>query len=141
MQPGPKTRKTFFICWIISLIICYKKNMVKSGSSRGMKLTSTSAREKEWFCSAAAFTECFWQCGLRRCFRGKSLNFYKYLKAVEISLSKVWNRLTLNLRKCLELTEARIKTRYDPNWNSKYNANKLDVEEDKYAYSAKLDKY
>ena len=32
------------------------------------------------------------------------------------------------MRKRLELTEARIKTRYDPDWNRKYNANKLEGE-------------
>ena len=51
--------------------------------------------------------------------------------------SKVWNRLTLNLRKCLELTEAQIKKRYDPNGNRKYTANKLEGEEDKYGYYTK----
>ena len=39
------------------------------------------------------------------------------------------------------LTDARIKTRYYPNWNRKYNANKLEGKEDKYAYYTKQDKY
>ena len=56
---------------------------------------------------------------------------------LEQETSKVSNRLTLNLHKCLELTETQIKTRYDPNGNRKYNANKLEGEEDKYGYYTK----
>ena len=56
----------------------------------------------------------------------KSLNFYKYLKAVRGRNIYIKGLKSTNPeRKCLELTEARIKTRYDPNWNRKYNPNKL----------------
>ena len=46
---------------------------------------------------------------------------------VSLKVCSVQRSLALeSLRKCLELTEARIKTRYEPNGNRKYNANKLE---------------